>query len=472
MKCAVFGGIGGVSYKYYCLFQHHIPPPKASFITPTAQKQQCRSFDDESKHLGMPGETFVLENRPEDSSFIIGERPSPYFLERSRSLYMRLGASLAFLGVDARAERTRHRVNYPSVCISEVHDSSFEPMLSSETCLGYSPVRRVSKLTIIPRTSKTDPEIIFQTYDLIFERVRSELSSGGSNCKITQLLVLLGIPIAYPRLNWLENFLTSPVIGPIRFLSKRFGVAGGFFNRFDGQVEILDDLDDHYTARRHRQERKDLLLRLQSLAHDHNVRITILSGDVHLAALGRFYAKPELRVPVERDHRYMANVISSAITNKPPPEAIANLMARRNKIHRLDQDTHETLMEMFDKDPGGSNRTLRLLMPSRNYAIISVNPLGSVRLDHANGHGLDRNCELSSMHPQVRQITKNGHLPLHHGEEGAGTDHPAASGMGEGTFPGGLDVSLRIEVDHRDRMGRTEGYGFSSKSKASTAPEV
>ena len=119
MKCAVFGGIGGVSYKYYCLFQHHIPPPKASFITPSAQKQQCRSFDDESKHLGMPGETFVLENRPEDSSFIIGERPGPYFLERSRSLYMRLGASLAFLGVDARAERTRHRVNYPSVCISK-----------------------------------------------------------------------------------------------------------------------------------------------------------------------------------------------------------------------------------------------------------------------------------------------------------------------------------------------------------------
>ena len=332
----------------------------------------------------------------------------------------------------------------------------------------YSLPRRASKPAIPLQSSKTDTEIIIQTYDLIFERVRRELSFEGSNCKITHLLLLLGIPIAYPRLNWLENFLTSPVIGPIRFLSKRFGVAGGFFNLFDGQVEILDDLDDHYTARRHRQERKDLMLRLQSLAQDHNVRITILGGDVHLAALGRFYTKPELGLPVEHDHRYMANVISSAIINKPPPQAIADFLARRNKVHHLDHNTHETLMEMFDKGPGGSNRGSRLMMPSRNYAVISVNPLDSVGFNRANGHGVDRGNEPSSIAPQVKRTAKKGHLPLHHGEEGAGTEHPAANGMGEGTLPGGLDVTFRVEVDHRDRTGRTEGYGFSSKSRAST----
>lgn len=418
MKCAVFRGIGGVSYKYYCLFQHHIPPPRASFTTPTPQKKQ-------SQVLNLPCETFILEQQSEDSSLIMGERPGPYFSTFSRSLYMRLGARLAFLGVDARAERTRRRVNYP------------------------------------------------ETYDLIFERVRSELSLGGS--KITHLIVLLGIPIAYPRLVWLENFLTSPVIGPIRFLSKRFGVACGFFNQFDGQVEILDDLDDHYTARRHRRERKDLLLRLQSLAQDHNVRTTILSGDVHLAALGRFYSKPELGVSVKHDHRYMANVISSAITNKPPPEAIADLLARKNRIHHLDHNTHETLMKMFDQDPGDSNRTSRRnrhMMPSRNYAIIGINPLDSAAQDHANDHGINRDDKPSSIPPHVKETAKNGHFPLHYGEEGAGTGHPAASGIGEGTLPGGLDVCFRVEVDHRDRNGITQGYGFSSKSRASTPPEV
>ena len=416
MQCPVFRGIGGVSYKYYFLFQHHIPPPKVSFTTPTTQKPQSR------RDPVLPVETFVLEHQSEDSSFIIGERPGPYFSEHSRSLYMRLGVNLSFLGIDARAERTRRRVNYS------------------------------------------------ETYDKVFKRVRSELSLRGKY-KITHLLVLLGIPIAYPRLTSLENILTSPLIGPIRFLSKRFGVANGLFNHFDGQVEILDDLDDHYTARRHRQERKDLLLRLQSLAQDYNVRITILGGDVHLAALGRFYTKPERGVPVEYDHRYMANVISSAITNKPPPEAIADLLARRNRIHHLDQDTHETLMKMFDKDPGDSNRTSRLMMPRRNYAIISISPLESVDLIRANGHGMNRDDEPSSIPRRVKQPAKNGYSPLHRGEEGAGTEHPAASGMGEGTLPGGLDVCFRVELDHHDKGGKTKGYGFSSKSRASTAPD-
>ena len=94
------------------------------------------------------------------------------------------------------------------------------------------------------------------------------------------------------------------------------------------------------------------MLRLQSLAQDHNVRVAVLSGDVHVAALGRFYTKTELGVLVEHDHRYMVNVIASAISNKPPPEAIADFLARRDRIHHLDHDTHETLMKMFDKDPG------------------------------------------------------------------------------------------------------------------------
>ena len=74
---------------------------------------------------------------------------------------MRLGARQSFLGIDARTERTRHQVNYP------------------------------------------------ETYDLIFERVQSDLSTASKN-EVTNLLVLLGVPIAYPSLIWLENIFTSP----------------------------------------------------------------------------------------------------------------------------------------------------------------------------------------------------------------------------------------------------------------------
>lgn len=117
---------------------------------------------------------------------------------------------------------------------------------------------------------------------------------------------------------------------------------------------MLDDLDDHYTARTHKKERRYLVEQLQLLAQEFSVRITILGGDVHLAAVGRFYSKPTLNIPAAEDHRYMANIISSAIVNKPPPQAVANLLARRNKIHHLDPETDETLMDFFDMNPGVS----------------------------------------------------------------------------------------------------------------------
>lgn len=418
MRCPVFCGIGAVSFKYYCLFQHHIPPSKSSFIMSSSQTGENPISNGLKARSASDANTFVPEEQKEEPCFIIGGSPGPYLEERSRSLYMQLGARIAFLGVDARTERTRHQVNYDS------------------------------------------------TYKLIFNRVRSELTASKG---VNHLVVLLGVPIAYPRLAWLENIFTSPIIGPIRFLNKRFGVAGSFFNHFDGQVDLLDDLDDHYTARQHKHERKDLVLRLQSLAQEHNVRVTILGGDVHLAAIGRFYSAPKLAIPTEQDHRYMANIISSAITNKPPPKAVANLLARRNKIHHLDHETHETLMNIFDRDPGDSNKTANFnhcTMPSRNYAIITEAQAGG---PSATEHGDASNGVVNGVRMmgaqagQPRPKAKDGHSSLHAGEDNAGTEHVTASGVRRGALTGGLDVSIRVEINQHDPTGKTEGYGFSSK---------
>ena len=87
--------------------------------------------------------------------------------------------------------------------------------------------------------------------------------------------MLLGIPIAYPRLVWLETVLTSRLMDPIKALG-RAGMLGGFLNQFDGGVEVLDDLDDHWTARNHKAERNWFVEELQELAAAKSVRITIL----------------------------------------------------------------------------------------------------------------------------------------------------------------------------------------------------
>ncbi|PSN61804.1 hypothetical protein BS50DRAFT_592740 [Corynespora cassiicola Philippines] len=444
MRCAVFRGIGGVAHKYYLLFQHHQAPPKSTFTTDAPG----------TTHVGPEGtpadpaqvkDTFVKINDESDPSFIIGHKPGPYVEERSRNIYCQLGARIAFLGIDARTERTRHQVNYP------------------------------------------------ETYQLLFDRLDKEMTA---NKELKHLILLLGVPIAYPRLQWLENIFTSPLIAPLKLLNRRFGFGGALFNQFDGNVDLLDDLDDHYTARQHKHERRDLIHKLQNIAKKHSVRVTILGGDVHLAAIGRFYSKPKLQIPAENDFRYMPNVISSAITNKPPPQAVANLLAKRNKIHHLDHDTDETLLEIFDRDPGHSERTNGVAngvangaangngdgkpdsktsdsnhatMPSRNYAIIAESnphPTATSSAPHpsaggaptANGNG--HAPEQTSSPPAPKQ---NARKPIHVGEEGAGTGHPAATGLQAtglcGTY--GLDVTLRVEISPSDREGHTDGYGFS-----------
>lgn len=458
MKCAVFRGIGGVAHKYYLLFQHHLAPPKSTFTTDAPKTTSADHTGSTPADPTQLKDTWVLTDDVGDPSYIIGSKPGPYVEERSRNIYCQLGARIAFAGIDARTERTRHQINYP------------------------------------------------ETYKMVFDRLDKEFSA---NTNLKHLIFLLGVPIAYPRLIWLENILQSPLIAPIKFLNKRFGLAGSFFNQFDGKVDLLDDLDDHYTARQHKTERRELIHMLQNFAKKHSARVTILGGDVHLAAIGRFYSNPKLQIPAEHDWRYIPNVISSAITNKPPPAAVANLLAKRNKIHHLDHDTDETLLEIFNRDPGVKGETTvvragtepiapvtsnghstedghtngtptvngnkvdsktrdsnHATMPSRNYAIICESaPPPSSTLSApvpAPGQAPSINGAASAISaPPERK--GNPRLPIHDGEKNAGTDHPAAQGLTPSGLcgPYGLDVTIRVEISNSDREGRTDGYGFS-----------
>ncbi|CZT08944.1 uncharacterized protein RAG0_13868 [Rhynchosporium agropyri] len=418
MRCSVFRGIGGVANKYYLLFQHHLAPPPSTYTTDAPQTTGHEKVGLDQRQID---NTYVLDEKTIDSSYIIGAKPGPYVVEHSRSIYARLGARIAFFGIDARTERTRKQVNYP------------------------------------------------ETYHIIFTRLRKELSEAqASSSPIQHLVVLLGIPIAYPRLTWLENIFSSPIIAPIKFLHKRFGFGGGFFNHFDGSVDLLDDLDDHYTARTHKKERLYLIHQLQALASEFSARITILGGDVHLAAVGRFYSNPKLQIPVANDYRYMANIISSAIVNKPPPQAVANLLAKRNKLHHLDHDTDETLMKFFDKDPGDSSKTSNsnhVTMPSRNWAVITENSAGVHQHPVANGNGAVSHGGTAIQTANNNQATskaKDGHSWLHDGEVDAGTKHKAANSETHGTYAdGSLDVCIRVEKDQHDRDGKTQSYGMT-----------
>lgn len=120
MKSPVFSGLGNVAFKYYMLFQHQSVPDEPESSEP---------------------------------SWCLGVKPGPYIHQRSRSMFVSLGARVALLAVDARTERTRDEV---------VHQDTWRKLM---------------------------------------DRCYEEIVKGTTQ----HLLVLLGVPIAYPRLVWLEN---------------------------------------------------------------------------------------------------------------------------------------------------------------------------------------------------------------------------------------------------------------------------
>ncbi|KAF2750814.1 hypothetical protein M011DRAFT_474311 [Sporormia fimetaria CBS 119925] len=272
-------------------------------------------------------QSIVAETEKTEPSWLLGAQPGPYIRERSRSVFVDLGKHVAFLGLDCRTERRREQV------------------LSD------------------------------QSYDLVFSRLEDQIVKGETK----HLIVLLGVPIAYPRLNFLENILTSRLMDPIK-AAGRAGLLGNFVNKFTGDVEILDDLDDHWTARHHKAERNWLIQELQHVAATKSVRITILSGDVHLGAVGQFYSAKQqnaLKVPRDKDHRYMPNIISSAIVNTPPAAVVADTLNRRNKVHHLDPFTDEEMIPIFQfdvpssvEDDEGKRRKNTHLMARRNWCTL------------------------------------------------------------------------------------------------------
>ncbi len=120
-------------------------------------------------------QSVIAETEATEPSWVLGKSPGPYIKERSRSVFMNFGRHVAFLGLDCRTERQ--------------HDE----ILTEET------------------------------YDVVFDRLEDEIIKGETK----HLIVLLGVPIAYPRLNFLESVLTSRLMHPIKAIG-RAGLLGNF----------------------------------------------------------------------------------------------------------------------------------------------------------------------------------------------------------------------------------------------------
>lgn len=95
----------------------------------------------------------IDEGEETEPSWILGTEPGRYIGELSRSVFTNLGRSIAFLGLDCRTERMNDEI------------------------------------------------VSAETYHKVFDRLEKDIIKGETK----HLIVLVGIPVAYPRMVWLEN---------------------------------------------------------------------------------------------------------------------------------------------------------------------------------------------------------------------------------------------------------------------------
>lgn len=214
----MFKNIGRIAYQFYLLFQHHT------------------TLD-------------ILRQVPDDRDLFTITGTGWHFIKY-------LGPTIAVVGVDNRSERNQHQV------------------MAGPTYQG-----------LFPKIANVHPAV-------------------------QHVLIMVGVPIIYPRMASAESFVNTVATtkkvanGTYNFLGKAVGsvagvvgakqVVGEAFNTVKkgigkhglmssvvsvfGEVDVLDDLRDHWTHESKDLERTYFIRTLQGIAHNRSIRITFLSG--------------------------------------------------------------------------------------------------------------------------------------------------------------------------------------------------
>lgn len=246
-----------------------------------------------------------------------------------------------------------------------------------------------------------------ESYEKVFDRVRA-MPDG-----VEHLVILLGVPIAYPRMVFLERTLSSS-FNPLIMLAK--GLSPGFTNKFNGQVELLDDLNDHWCAVPHKRERNWLVERVQELSLAKHVRCSFISGDVHACGVGLFFGYHQHDPSL--DPKYMLAVITSAIVNSPPPPAVINMLNKlAAKKHRslFYIGTKESMVPLFETDLQGRPHKDKHIMGARNWCAVTYSEETQelefdLKIETEKGNGTTKSYPVRAPAPRWHIEQEHHHL--------------------------------------------------------------
>lgn len=179
-----------------------------------------------------------------------------------------------------------------------------------------------------------------QSWSAVYQWLAAQEAAGG----MKHLFVMSSIPVVHPSFELLEKLL---------------GIL-------PGQQELEDDLRDHWTSPPHRAERLRLIHRLLQVAGQ-GARVTLLSGDVHVAAVG------VIESVRDGGTRVINQLTSSAIVH-PAPSAVQLFFLEQvcrnvesidrgitGALHEFPTTGHRMIgarnfLTLQPDDPGGADR--------------------------------------------------------------------------------------------------------------------
>jgi len=183
-------------------------------------------------------------------------------------------------------------------------------------------VGAVAILALDMRSERTQSQVMStESWKAVYDWLDALPAAGKQGPQ--HLFLMSSIPVVYPDFSLLENAL----------------------GMFPGRQELEDDLKDHWNSVPHRQERLRLIHRLLDFSARNQCRVTLLSGDVHVGAVGVIQSA---RAGAESARNAVINQLtSSGIVHPAPPGMVLFFLEHTTgKSMNDDRDISSAIVEI------------------------------------------------------------------------------------------------------------------------------
>lgn len=288
--------------------------------------------------------------QPDDHDFFDGYNSYPYYLQQS----------FVMKGIGTIA------MWYAFVIQHQLNPHAYLPTTDTKArAYHFLKLLNDGKLALYgvdTRTERTQDQVLSPDgWNLVFR----ELYALDEN--VEHIVFAVGVPVVYASCESLSHTFESldqiPLAG--KLLSSLPGLKRIFAKNAFGLFELADDLRDGWSHDAHIKERNDLIRRLQELADKKGVRVTIISGDVHLGGMGLL-----MRDGPMWQNSTIGQIISSPVGNITPSKTDAKFIGHSAcQLQSAGEGTKMCLVKPLKED-GDEKR--HALIANRNFVALTL----------------------------------------------------------------------------------------------------